>query len=108
MDGLTRSKSLLHVEGIFAINKGMFLIKSAKNCMFSCWKTANIHQRLGASHPAADELLRFSHKKTLVLAHFFNETGHAMSAVTMDNLKIFSQQERIWGWGGGGGHCAML
>ena len=34
---------------------------------------------------------RFSHKKTLILAHFFNEKGHAVSAVTRDNSKIFSQ-----------------
>ena len=34
---------------------------------------------------------RFSHKKTLILAHFFNEKGHAVSAVTRDNTKIFSQ-----------------
>ena len=34
---------------------------------------------------------RFSHKKTLILAHFFNEKGHAVSAVTCDNTKIFSQ-----------------
>ena len=32
---------------------------------------------------------RFSHKKTLILAHFFNEKGHAVSAVTRDNTKIF-------------------
>ena len=34
---------------------------------------------------------RFSHKKTLILAHFFNEKRHAVSAVTRDNTKIFSQ-----------------
>ena len=39
--------------------------------MFSCRKTANIRQRLGASHSAANELLQFSHKKTLILAYFF-------------------------------------
>ena len=57
--------------------------------MFSCWKTANICHRLGASHPAANELLRFSHKKTLILAHFI-EKGHAVSAVTTDNSKMKS------------------
>ena len=30
-------------------------------------------------------------KKTLILAHLFNEKGHAVSAVTCDNSKIFSQ-----------------
>ena len=34
---------------------------------------------------------RFSHKKTLILAHFFNGKGHAVSAVTRNNTKIFSQ-----------------
>ena len=34
---------------------------------------------------------RFSHKKTLILAHFFNEKGHAVRAVTCDNTKMFSQ-----------------
>ena len=39
----------------------------------------------------AGERGRFSHKKTLILAHFFNGKGHAMSAVTRNNTKIFSQ-----------------
>ena len=30
-------------------------------------------------------------KKTLILAHFFVEKGHAVSAVTIDSAKIFSQ-----------------
>ena len=34
---------------------------------------------------------RFSHKKTLILAHFFNDKGHAVIAVTRDDTKIFSQ-----------------
>ena len=34
---------------------------------------------------------QFSHKKILILAHFFNEKGHAVSAVTRDHTKIFSQ-----------------
>ena len=34
---------------------------------------------------------RFSHKKTLILAHFFYEKGHAVSAVTRDNIKILLQ-----------------
>ena len=33
---------------------------------------------LGATSPAANEFLRFSHKKTLILAHFFIERGHAV------------------------------
>ena len=33
----------------------------------------------------------FHINKTLILAHFFNEKGHAVSAVTRDNTKIFSQ-----------------
>ena len=33
----------------------------------------------------------FDIKKTLILAHFFNEKGHAVSAVTRDDTKIFSQ-----------------
>ena len=31
------------------------------------------------------------HIKTLILTHFFTEKGYAVSAVTMDNAKIFSQ-----------------
>ena len=34
---------------------------------------------------------RFSHKKTPILAHFFNEKRHALSAVTRVYTKIFSQ-----------------
>ena len=39
----------------------------------------------------AGEGVRFSHKKTLILAHFFNEKGHAVSVVTRDNTKILLQ-----------------
>ena len=46
---------------------------------------------MGAKHPAANEFLRFHIKKTLILAHFFIEKRCAVSAVTMDNAKIFSQ-----------------
>ena len=35
--------------------------------------------------------LQFSHKKTLILPHLYIKIGHAVSAVTMDNAKIFSQ-----------------
>ena len=45
---------------------------------------------LGAKPPASSDFLRFSHKKTLILAHFFIEKGHAVSAVTVDNAKTFS------------------
>ena len=45
----------------------------------------------GAQRAAAHKFLRFSHKKTLILAHFFIEKGHAVSAVSIDNAKIFSQ-----------------
>ena len=41
--------------------------------------------------PASNKFLRFSHKKTLILAHFFVEKGHAVSAVTIDIANIFSQ-----------------
>ena len=37
----------------------------------------------GCRGKAANEFLRFSHKKTLNLAHFFIEKGHAVSAVTV-------------------------
>ena len=43
------------------------------------------------SEVAASKNFRFSHKKTLILAHLFIEKGCAVSAVTMDNAKIFSQ-----------------
>ena len=43
----------------------------------------------------------FHIKKTLILAHFFNEKGHAVSAVTRDNTKILSHltvclKEEAW------------
>ena len=53
-----------------------------------------IRQRKGAQPRVwgeAGKRGRFSHKKTLILAHFFNKKGHAVSAVTCDNTKIFSQ-----------------
>ena len=53
-----------------------------------------IRQRKGHNRGCggkAGEGGRFSHTKTLILAHFFNEKGHAVSAVTRDNTKIFSQ-----------------
>ena len=43
---------------------------------------------LGVKLPAADGFLRFS---LLILAYFFIEKGCAVSAVTTDNAKIFSQ-----------------
>ena len=46
---------------------------------------------LGAKSPASNEFLRFSHKKTLIFAHLFVEKGHAVSAVTTHNAKMFSQ-----------------
>ena len=45
---------------------------------------------LWAKPPASIEFLWFSHKKkTLTLAHIFVEKGHAVSAITLDNAKIF-------------------
>ena len=41
--------------------------------------------------PAAHEVLRFSHKKTLILAHFFIEKGHAMMQSLWTMQKIFPQ-----------------
>ena len=61
------------------------------------WRTQDLARRgaaiggLGARAPTANEYLRFSHKKTLILAHLFVEKGCAVRAVTMDNAKIFSQ-----------------
>ena len=46
---------------------------------------------LRAKPPAANEFLRFSHEKTLILAHFFIEKENAVRAVTIVNAKIFSQ-----------------
>ena len=42
---------------------------------------------LGATPPAAHEFLRL----TLILADFFIEKGHAVSAITINNAKIFLQ-----------------
>ena len=47
------------------------------------------HDRgVGVKSPAANEFLRFSHKKH-ILAHFFVEQEHVVSRVIMDNAKIF-------------------
>ena len=54
-------------------------------------KGEKLRSQVWGGSPAANEFLRFSHKKTLILAHFFIEKGCAVSAVTMDNAKIFSQ-----------------
>ena len=43
---------------------------------------------VGAKQP---KRVGFHIKKTPILAHFFNEKEHAVSAVTRDNTKIFSQ-----------------
>ena len=45
---------------------------------------------LGAKPLASNEFLRFSHKKTLILAYFFVGKGRAVSAFTRDNANIFS------------------
>ena len=42
----------------------------------------------GAKPPAANKFLRFSHKKTLFLTHFYIEKGHAVSAVTTGVARI--------------------
>ena len=55
------------------------------------WQRGATTGGLGAKPPAANEFLRFSYKKTLILAHFFIEKGRAVSAVTTDNAKIFAQ-----------------
>ena len=55
---------------------------------------SRIRQRRGHNRGCGSEASKggqFSHKKTLILAHFFNEKRHAVSAVTRDNTKIFSQ-----------------
>ena len=49
---------------------------------------------LGTYPLAANEFLRFTHKKKLISAHFFLVKGHAVSAVTIDNAKTFSQLMR--------------
>ena len=55
---------------------------------------------LGATPPAANEFLRFSHKKTLFLKHFYIEKGHAVSSATTSVASILQ-------WGGGGGGLKM-
>ena len=45
----------------------------------------------GRSPKPPINFLRFSHKKTLILAHFFIEKEHAVSAATIDYAKIYSQ-----------------
>ena len=44
---------------------------------------------LGAKPPAANEFLRFSNIKTLILAHFFIEKGHAVMQPLWTMLKYF-------------------
>ena len=54
------------------------------------WQRGATTGNLGVKPPAVNEFLQFSCKKTLILAHFFIEKGHAVSAVTTDNAKTFS------------------
>ena len=51
------------------------------------------NRRSGSVAPSRQQIFAvFTHKKTLILAHFSIEKGHAVSAVTsIDNAKIFSQ-----------------
>ena len=46
---------------------------------------------IGGLGAAASQFVRFSCKKTLILAHFLIEKGRAVSAVTMENAKVFLQ-----------------
>ena len=47
------------------------------------------YRGLGAAPPASNDFLRFL--KQLILAQFFIEKGRAVSAVTIDKAKLFSQ-----------------
>ena len=47
-------------------------------------------RRLGAMPPAANEFLRFSHKKNTHFSTLFIEKGHAVSAVALDNTNMLS------------------
>ena len=52
------------------------------------WQRRGTTEGVGAKQAKA---VGFHIKKTLILAHFFNEKGHAVSAVTRNNTKIFSK-----------------
>ena len=46
----------------------------------------------GGIAPSRQQIFyRFHKTKTLILAHFFTEKGHAVRTVTIDSAKIFSQ-----------------
>ena len=42
------------------------------------WKKGTHNRGSGGVAPSRQRILRFSHKKTLNLAHFFMEKGHAV------------------------------
>ena len=72
-------------------------LKSESAFKISNWSRSEklatpLHFSVGAEPLAANNFLRISHKKTLILAHFFVEKGHAVSALIMDNAKIFLQK----------------
>ena len=72
------------------------LVMSKKGHSVRQWRTQDLAKGgltggLGVKPPAAYNLLRFSHEKTLILANLFIEKGHAVRAVTVDNAKTFSQ-----------------
>ena len=54
------------------------------------WQRWGHNPGVGVKPPAANEFLRFSHKKH-ILAPFFVEQEHVVSRVIMDNVKMFSQ-----------------
>ena len=53
------------------------------------WCTQDLVKGMGAT--GVNEFLRFSHKKTLILTHFYIEKGNAVSAVTIDTAKMLSE-----------------
>ena len=58
----------------------------------SIWPRMEHNRGSGGEAPSLQRIFKvFTYKKTLILAHFFVEKGHAVSAVTIDNAKIFSQ-----------------
>ena len=49
----------------------------------------------GGVAPAANEFLRFSHKKTIIFASFFIGKGHAVSAVTINVFAVHVKKQKL-------------
>ena len=86
-----RETTLLQISGRQPLGCGLVrsLLPVRMSLQNKCCELETCLLRLDAIS-VANEFLRFSHLKTLILANLL-EKGHAVSAETTDNAKMFSQ-----------------